>query len=110
VDLVQEGLEALVLGQPGADLREDLLGDVDGASLAGLLEGEVLAGVPGAAVVAAAGRAAAAAGAGAERGGPDGGRGPQLLEAVLEQAEEGGGVVGDGQGASGTKGRGDQRA
>ena len=48
MDLVKELLEPFVLGDPCAHLGEQVLGDVDGAGLvAGALEGEVLALVPG---------------------------------------------------------------
>ena len=72
MDLVEEGLEALVFGEPRADLGEQFLGDVNGAGLAVLLEGEVLAGVQGSAVVAAAGGSTAAVGVLTEGGGDDG--------------------------------------
>src|SRR5262245_27401825 len=88
MDLVQEALEALVFGQPCADLGEQSLGDVDGAGLALLLEGEVLSGVPGPAVVAAAGGATAAVGVRAEGGGEAGRGGGESFETRLEDAED----------------------
>ena len=45
MDLVEQGLEAFVFGRPCADLGEEFFGDVDGAGLAVLLEGEMLAGM-----------------------------------------------------------------
>src|SRR5205085_29453 len=64
VDLLEELFEAVVFGEPCADLGEQLLGDVDRARLAVFLEGEVLALVPWAAVVAAALGPATAVGVG----------------------------------------------
>src|SRR5262245_50560911 len=101
MDLVEEGFEAFVFGQPCTHLGEELLGDVDGARLAVLLEGQVLSGMEGPAVVASTGRASAAVGVGAEGGGEDGGGGGQLFEAMLEHAEDEGGMVGNAHGASG---------
>src|SRR5581483_5226861 len=98
VGLVEQGPEALVFGEPCADLGEQLLGDVGGAGLAALLAGEALAGVGGAAVVAGAGGAAAAVGVGAEGGGQHGGSGGQPLEAAPQHAEDVVGVVGDARG------------
>lgn len=80
------------------DLGEKSLGDVNGAGLAVVAEGEVLGGMEGAAVMAAAGGAAAAVGIGAEGGGEDRGGGGELFEATLEHAEDEGGVVGDAHG------------
>src|SRR4029078_13295141 len=95
MDLVEQGLEALVFGEPCADFGEEVFGDVNGAGLAALLEGEVLAGVEGPAVVTAALRASAAVGVSAEGGGQDrGGRG-ELLEAALQHAEDVVGVAGN---------------
>jgi hypothetical protein len=95
MDLAEKAFEAVVFGAPCADLGEQVFGDIDGAGLAVLLEGEVLAGVEGPTVVAAAGRTAAAVAVGAEGGGDDGAGGGELFEAVLEYAEDEGGVVGD---------------
>jgi hypothetical protein len=47
VDLVEQLLEPLVLGDPYAHLGEQVLRDVDGAGLAPFVEGQVLAGVQG---------------------------------------------------------------
>src|SRR5581483_4508938 len=107
----EELLEATVLGQPCADLGEQGFGDVDGAAPAGLLEGDVLAGVQGPAAVAAAGGAAAAVGVGAEGGGQDGGGGGELLEPALEHAEDEGRVIGDAHGTSaGRRGQRDRKS
>jgi hypothetical protein len=94
VDLVQQPLEALVLGEPCADLGEQVFGDVDGPGLASLLEGEVLALVQGAAVVKAAGGAAAAVGVGAEGSGQHRGLGGEPFEAALQHPQQVAGVVG----------------
>jgi hypothetical protein len=83
MDLVEQGLEALVFGEPCADLGKQFLGDVDGAGLAVLFEGEVLSGVERTAVVTAAGGATTAVGVLAIGGGQDGRGGGQLLEAAL---------------------------
>jgi hypothetical protein len=77
-----------------------LLGYINGACLAVLFEGQVLAGMQGSAVVAAARRATAAMGVSAEGGGENGRGAGQLLEAMLEHAEDEGGVVGDAHGVS----------
>jgi len=78
-----------------------LFGDVNGAGLAVVFEGEVLGGMEGAAMVTAAGGAAAAVGIGAEGGGEDGGRGGEGLEAMLEHAKDEGGMIGDAHGGLG---------
>jgi hypothetical protein len=110
MDLVEQSLEALVFGEPPADLREQFLGDVAGAGLAPLLASQVLARVPRSAVVAAAGKAAAAVGAGTEGGGQDRrGRG-QLLEVVWRHAEDEGRVVRNAHGAAANGAGGIQRA
>src|SRR5262249_60534200 len=80
VDLVEQPLEPLVFGDPCARLGEQVLRDVDGAGLvAGPLEGQVLAGVPGTAVVTAAGGPAGAGGVGVEGGGQGRGGGGRVL-------------------------------
>lgn len=100
VNLLEQGLDPFVLGDPCANLREQVLGDVDGACLALVLEGEVMGGVQRAAVMAAAGGADAAGAGEDERSGEEGGVGGQLLEAGVELASDEGGVVGDAQEAS----------
>ena len=60
MDLVEQGLEAFVFGGLCVQLKERVFGHVDGAGLAVLLEGEVLAGMEGSAVVTAALRSATA--------------------------------------------------
>ena len=60
MDLVEQGLEAFVFGEPCADLGGAGLSTRSG--LAVLLEGEVLAGMEGSAVVTAALRSATAVG------------------------------------------------
>jgi hypothetical protein len=103
VNLLEELFEAAVFGQPCVDLGKEFLGDVDGAGLAVLLEGEVLALVKGTAVVATAGEATATMGVGAERGSQDRRRGGELLEAVSEHAKDACGMVRDAHGTSGQK-------
>jgi len=98
MNLLEQGLEAFVFGEPCADLGEQLLGDINGASLAGFLEGEMLTDVAGPAVVAAAGGASTAVGISAKGGSEDRGRGGQLLEAVLQHAKDEGGMIGDANG------------
>ena len=94
MDLVQQLLEALVFGEPCADLGEQFLGDVEGAGLVLLLEGQVLAGVQRPAVVTASGGSAAAVGVGAEGSGEHGGCGGEPFEAALQPAQQVAGVVG----------------
>jgi hypothetical protein len=53
----------------------------------------------------AAGGLATAMGVGSKGGSQDGGVGGQLVEAVLEHAEDEGGMVGDAHGRTGNKGR-----
>lgn len=105
MDRAEEVLEAFVFGEPGADLGEKFLGYINGACLAVLFEGQMLAGMQGSAVVAAAPRATAAMGVDAEGGGENGGRGGQLVEALLEHAEDDGGVFADAHGDSTTRER-----
>jgi hypothetical protein len=100
VDLVEEVLEAFVFGQPCAHLREQWLGDVDGACLAVLFEGQVLSGMKRSAVVASTGGPPAAMGIGGEGGGEDRGGGSQLVEAMLQHAQDEGGMCGNAHEAS----------
>jgi hypothetical protein len=66
MDLVEQGLEAFVFGEPCTDLGQEGLGDVEGAGFAVFLEGEVLSGVSGTAGMAAAAGSSAAMGVAAE--------------------------------------------
>ena len=54
VNLLEEFLEMTVLCDPCTNLRNQVLGNVDGTSLAAFLAGELLSGVQGAATMAAA--------------------------------------------------------
>jgi hypothetical protein len=103
VDHAEEVFEPVMFGEPCADLGEQFLGDIDGAGLAVLLEGQVLTLVQGAAVMAAAFGASAALGVLAKGGRQDRGGRSQLFQAVLQHAEEVGRVAGNTHGAS-TKG------
>jgi hypothetical protein len=100
MDLVEKLFEAFVLGDPCADLRNEVFGDVNGACLAVLFAGEVLSGVEGPAALAAAGRLAAAVRVRTKGGGEDGLGGRELLEASLQHALDLSGVLRDPHGAS----------
>src|SRR5262249_44278246 len=63
---------------PCLHLPEEILGDIDGARLAGVLEGQEVGGVQGTAVVAVAGRLAAAVPHQGPAGRPQGAGGGQL--------------------------------
>ena len=94
MNLVEEGFEAVVFGEPCADLGKECLGDLDRAGLAALLKRQVLGGMSGAAVMTAASGTATAMGVLAEGGGQHGrGRG-ELFEAMREHAKDLRGVSG----------------
>ena len=93
MDLVEEGLEAVVFGEPCLDLWEECFGDRDRAGLARFFEGQVLPGVAGAAVVTATRGVPTAVGVLSEAGGQDRGGGRELFEAVLQPPEQVGGMA-----------------
>jgi hypothetical protein len=103
VDLLEEGFEATVFGEPCSDLRKEFFGDVDRASLAVFFESEVLSLVQRTTVVAATSGPAAAVGVGTEGGSEDRRLGGELLEAMLKHTENESRVVGDTHGVSGTR-------
>ncbi len=78
---------------PSSDLREQVLGHVDGAGLAPLGEGDLVGGVQRATVVAGAGRLAAAFVHLGQAGRQERARGSQLLESPLEHPTDQGGVA-----------------
>lgn len=94
-DLAHQGFETVILLDPCLNLREEVLGDVDGARFASNFEGEVVGGMEGALVVAAAGRLATAFMDEREAGGEQGAVGGQPLEPGLEHAADLGRVLGN---------------
>jgi hypothetical protein len=94
MDLVEQGLEAFVFVQPCANLGKQFLGDVNGAGLAVLFEGEVLSTMERSAVVTAAGGSSTAVGVLAEGGSQDGRGGGQFFETPLKHAEQVAGMSG----------------
>jgi len=92
VDLVEEGLEALVLCDPSSDLRDSFFGDVNGACLAVVLEGEMLSRVEWAPMMASASRSSTAVGIGGKRGRQDGGIAGEFFEPSIEHASDERGV------------------
>jgi hypothetical protein len=93
VDLVEELFEAFVFGDPCADLREQIFGDIDRPGLvARTFEGEVLTGMEGTTVMTPARRSSAAVGVGVQGGGQDRRGGDQLFEPAVEHAADQGGV------------------
>jgi hypothetical protein len=94
VDLGQEGPQASVFGQPSAHLIEQVKGDVNGASLALVLEGEVPGGVQRSTLLAVAGRPAAVFADLGEAGGQDRLAPRELGQAGIEHAADHGRVLG----------------
>ena len=96
-DLPVEGLEAVVLGDPGLHLREQILGDIHRARFPVLLAGQVMAGMAGSSLAVTAGTTASFVNRD-EAGGQDGTAGLEFLGAGLEVARDQGGVFGDDHG------------
>jgi len=95
MNLVQQLVEAALCGEPLPDLLHQILGDVDGAGTALVLEGELIGRVFGTTAVAAAGGGAAGAEDLTERAGEQGAGCCQAFEACLEHAAYQGGMVRD---------------
>ena len=93
-DLTHEGLEAFVFAHPLLDLREQVLGDINGAGFAFDFIGQVMGEVPLTGLAVAASTAAFAA----ERhqaGGDKRAVEFELLDARVEVAADQGGMLGD---------------
>ena len=93
-DVAQEGFEALVLADPLLDLREQVLGDVNGTGFALYLIGQVMGQVALTGLAVAAGPSAFAA-EGYEAGGDERAVELELLDPSFEVAADQGGVFGD---------------
>src|SRR5271157_4522544 len=99
LDLFEKLLYSFVFGDPCPYLREQIFGDINGACLVpGDTEGHMLPCMERPAMVTAAGRPAATMAVGVEGGGQDDGARGHLLEAAIEHAADGSGVIGDGHG------------
>ena len=95
LDFLQQSLEATVLRDPCADLRDQIFGDIDGARFAIFLEGDVLRVMERAAVMAATFGTATAMGIETEGGGEDRAGNGHLAEPGIEHAANERGVIGN---------------
>src|SRR5262249_26948730 len=93
-DLLESPLVTLVFVDPRADLRQQLLGDVDGACLALLLEGELMADVQGSTFGAVTGGVATTSADGAQTGGQERASRATVFEATVQLAADQGGMLG----------------
>jgi hypothetical protein len=93
-DVAQEGFEAFVLADPLLDLREQVLGDVNGTGFALYLVGQVMGRVALTGLAAAAGPAAFAA-EGYEAGGDERAVELKLVNPGLEVAADESGMLGN---------------
>ena len=92
-DVAQEGFEALVLADPLLDLREQVLGNVNGTGFALYFEGQVVGQVARTGLAVAAGAAAFAAES-HQAGGDERAVELELLDPGLQVAADQGGMFG----------------
>jgi len=103
-DLLESSLVPLVFVDPRADLLQQILGDIDGACLALLLEGELMADVEWAVLGTVAGGIATAAADGAQAGGQQRAGWVALFEAAVQLSADQGGMLGQTHGSLRKKG------
>ena len=99
MNLLEQPFEPFVFGNPCPHLNDQILGDVDGAGLALLLERELMADVERAAFGAVARGIATAAADGGQAGGQQRAGRAALFEATVQLPTNQGGMLGQTQGS-----------